>query len=357
LHVFSYLPIDALLVASFINRQWNLLANDQSLWKGLCRANKWEWKTPYRDTLGRNTLNIPREFHAPPVDEGFGDDEPEIDASGSSVVSCSSHPLGAKPALNDPDTESVALARRLALRHSSPAVLGSTPRSLSTPDYKALYRTRTILRRRLRMSNYRLTALHDPAHAPLSINIGAEPPSGHTSTIYSLCLASDPCTSEPTLYTASRDQRILQWDMSSSPYSRSSPVMVFQGEHVGSVLSICISTVHGFLISGGSDGRIVVWSLRTAARVQVLEGNDGHYDSVLCVRCDEKRIVSCSKGLIFYRYLGCDLAPDRISSYDGRPYHSHLPTSIPGATPYASIASCSREFDCSLGFPHCFRLW
>ena len=351
--MFSYLPIDALLVASFVNRHWNQLANDQSLWKGLCLANKWEWKTPYRGTLDWNASKIPSKLQAPAVDEGFGDDELENDTSGTS--GCTTSISHTKPVVHESDTELTALARRLALRHSSPAVLLSTPR-LSVPDYKALYRTRTILRRRLRTSNYRLTALHDPVRS-LSFSSGMEQQGGHTSTVYSLCLASDPHTSEPTLYTASRDQRILQWDISSPPYSRSSPVMIFQGVHIGSVLSICISAIHGFLISGGSDGRIVVWSLRTAAPVKVLQGRDGHYDSVLCVRCDENRIVSCSKGLILHRYLLCDLSLDRISFDDGRPYHTHLPTSIFGATSDPSITSCGCEFDCSLEFPHCFCLW
>ncbi|KAF9519970.1 hypothetical protein BS47DRAFT_1324026 [Hydnum rufescens UP504] len=293
LHVFSYLSVDTLLAASLVDRQWNRLANDQGLWRGLCHANKWEWRTPYQDTLDRRTVQIPSNPQAPAVDEGFGDDEPENDASGSAVVLSMANPPDTKPSVDETSTDSAFSARRLVLRHSSPAVLLSNPKLPCRPDYKALYRTRTILRRRLRTSNYRLTTLHDPIHTPL--NGGTDHRGGHTSTIYSLCLASDPRTSEPTLYTASRDQRILQWNLSSPAHSRSSPTKVFQGVHVGSVLSICVSATHGFLISGGSDGQIVIWSLRTALPVKVLEGRDGHYDSVLCVRCDEERVVSCSK--------------------------------------------------------------
>ena len=66
---------------------------------------------------------------------------------------------------------------------------------------------------------------------------------------------------------------------------------VIRGLHESSVLSLCVNG--GFVASGGSDRRVVVWDLRKDKLVKVVVD---HEDSVLCVRFDEERLVSCSKG-------------------------------------------------------------
>lgn len=94
----------------------------------------------------------------------------------------------------------------------------------------------------------------------------------------------------------------------SLPYSAWAPrpTHAFTGGHTGSVLSICIVKSERWLVSGGSDGRIVIWDLETGCVVKTLKGKEGHTDSVLCVACDEKRIVSCSKGSVaIFSYLAC----------------------------------------------------
>ena len=50
---------------------------------------------------------------------------------------------------------------------------------------------------------------------------------------------------------------------------------------------------NGYLASAGSDRQVAVWHLETNKLVNVL---CDHEDSVLCVRFDDKRLVSCSKG-------------------------------------------------------------
>ena len=47
------------------------------------------------------------------------------------------------------------------------------------------------------------------------------------------------------------------------------------------------------MASGGSDRRVVVWNLEKNKLAKVIYDHD---DSVLCVRFDEQRLVSCSKG-------------------------------------------------------------
>ncbi len=83
--------------------------------------------------------------------------------------------------------------------------------------------------------------------------------------------------------------------MSASPHFQARAIRIFRHGHVGSVLSVCAVPELGYLISGGSDGRVVVWSISAAVPIKIFEGQDGHLDSVLCVRCNERIIVSCSK--------------------------------------------------------------
>ena len=50
------------------------------------------------------------------------------------------------------------------------------------------------------------------------------------------------------------------------------------------------------MITGGSDGRLVIWDVLTGKILGQIQAHD-RGESVLCVRFDEKRIVSCSKGV------------------------------------------------------------
>lgn len=69
---------------------------------------------------------------------------------------------------------------------------------------------------------------------------------------------------------------------------------MFSGVHSSSILSLC---AHGeYLISGGSDCIVALWDLTTGTP---LVWRTDHSDSVLSVRFDEKRLVTCSKGELF----------------------------------------------------------
>lgn len=59
---------------------------------------------------------------------------------------------------------------------------------------------------------------------------------------------------------------------------------------VGGVAGKCVK-----MITGGSDGRLVIWDVLTGKILGQIQAHD-RGESVLCVRFDEKRIVSCSKG-------------------------------------------------------------
>lgn len=80
-----------------------------------------------------------------------------------------------------------------------------------------------------------------------------------------------------------------EWDLSTGEVIRT-----IEGVHEGSILSICV--YGGYLASAGSDWKVAMWDLREDRLVKVMRD---HEDSVLCVRFDEKRLVSCSKGGLF----------------------------------------------------------
>jgi len=82
---------------------------------------------------------------------------------------------------------------------------------------------------------------------------------------------------------------------------------ILDGVHEGSVLSLC---AHGqYVASAGSDGLVAVWDIPTGKVLKVI--ND-HVDSVLCVRFDDTRLVSCSKDYTVRTYLFPGLEPHLV---------------------------------------------
>ena len=316
LHVLAFLPLASLLQASIISRRWHALCEAQVIWKFLCEERGWRWKySPSQPAMDSEQTLYAVKLLA--IDEGFNDGDPDSPIVDMPPPSSTLESSPGKFGTDFPE-------RRLlnGARHSSPLPDASLPSTRHLrADYKLLFRTRTILDRRLRHGQYRLTIVNSPSvrsSVPANFSFGLgenDPPEeeqiyGHTSTIYAICLANDAVTGEPSLFTASRDQTILQWKIAASlggqdgfrrrrsTTTSSLPFRVFQGAHNGSVLSICVAAEFEFLVSGGSGGRIVVWDMRTTLAVKVLAEPEAHEDSVLCVRCDDKRLVSCGKGTL-----------------------------------------------------------
>ncbi|ODO00266.1 hypothetical protein I350_06895 [Cryptococcus amylolentus CBS 6273] len=120
------------------------------------------------------------------------------------------------------------------------------------------------------------------------------------------------------LLSGSRDKTLRLWQLTPVPRV----VKIFHGGHTSSVLTHSIVTLpeHGILpllspsspsklsrfsldrelkkrlmaVSGGSDGRICLWDVEGGSGEPVKCVN-AHEQSVLCVRADEERVVSCSK--------------------------------------------------------------
>lgn len=285
LHVLSYLPWQSLLCCSAVNRRWRALADDASLWKTLCRARGIEWKQAFPSLdlaalLSSMRLESPTETD----DEGMGD---EMYTSSSELGFESGNSTDLVPT----DSNSGSLVKYTPTVKQS--ITGNTryfspPLPVSSsflPNYKLLHQTHTRLYIRFLYSSYRLSTLQArPGGRPNeqgATNL-------HTSTIYCLQLYTNIKTGIQTLFTGSKDKSIREWDLQTSQFIR-----VVHSIHMGSVLSLAAH--EGLLCSAGSDSRVCLWDLVGNMPVSVIHD---HTDSVLAVRFDEKRLVSCSKGTL-----------------------------------------------------------
>ncbi|KAF8350396.1 F-box/WD repeat-containing protein 11 [Amanita rubescens] len=288
LHVLAFLSYRSIQTCSLVCRRWRTLTEDQELWKRLCRVRGWEWRDP-RPLLGHTSGDYTAEPWDDTEDEGMGDldhEGPGIDsgiASESMVIGEPSFPVTMSASNN--------------IHHSSPGVhqqcswpFISNPNS--SANYKILFLTNRLLHTRFLRGSYRLSHLQT-RQTP-----------GHGTMIYCLQLYTYPITGRQTLFTSSRDKTVKEWDLESRKASR-----VFSGIHTGSVLSICVHS--GFLASAGTDGMVVVWDLNSDKLVKVISD---HADSVLCVRFDSERMVTCSKDQTMRTYSFPDLVPQFVLS-------------------------------------------
>lgn len=290
-----------------VSHRWQTLANDQTVWKNLCGTRNWEWRQPSRI----HPFNSPLVHHGhtwdDSDDEGMGDSDEEdesqviindVEAAKAELTmmhaeldsgfasSLFTGPPVLDPSPSSPSTPwytinpslggSVTSRARAQARHSAPSVLKTLgPASFLKPNYKLLHQTHTKLHNRFLSSSYRLSALQTR---------GA-PTNAHTNTIYCLQLYTYPSGLQ-VLFTGSRDKTVREWNLSTGLVER-----VISGVHVSSILSICV--YNGYVASAGSDRRVAVWDLEKNELVNII---CDHEDSVLCVRFDDQRLVSCSKG-------------------------------------------------------------
>ena len=326
LHIFSYLPSKTLLRCALVSRRWRTLADDHTLWKRLCIMKNWHWKNPPSRPYLPSSDSQPAQHDTD--DEGMGDEEIEttprmyprtMDDSGFES-SFADDPWEesslAVPSLQDfvprfqsfigPTDSSSSYTQtgdpKLTPRNPSPAAPVAQFVQNQRPNYKLLHLTRTRLHHRFLSGTHRLSTLQSRGT-----------PASHSNTIYCLQLYTYPETGKQVLFTGSKDRTIKEWDLATGVVLRT-----IEGVHEGSVLSIC---VYGdYLASAGSDSNVVVWDLVEHKVAKVI---DDHEDSVLCVRFDDVRLVSCSKGKSLMEMLLLRLMPHP------RPYCPNLP--LPGS--------------------------
>lgn len=324
LHIFSYLPSKTLLRCALVSRRWRTLADDHTLWKRLCITKNWHWKNPNPPLRPYLQSSDSQSAQHDTDDEGMGDEEIEttpkmyphtVDDSGFES-SFADDPWEesslAVPNLQDfvaPFQSSIVPAHsntqtgglQLTPRNPSPAPVAQSVQN-QRPNYKLLHLTRTRLHHRFLSGSYRLSTLQSRGS-----------PASHSNTIYCLQLYTYPETGKQVLFTGSKDRTIKEWDLGTGVV-----LQTIEGVHEGSVLSIC---VYGdYLASAGSDSNVVVWDLVERKVAKVI---DDHEDSVLCVRFDDARLVSCSKGGSLMETLLLQLIPY------SRPYCPNVP--LPGS--------------------------
>jgi WD40 repeat protein len=152
------------------------------------------------------------------------------------------------------------------------------------PDYKLLHQTHIKLRNRILTSSYRLSTLQTRGR----------PSNAHSNTIYCLQLYTYPDSGNQVLFTGSRDKTIREWNLSTGNVER-----VIENVHSSSILTVCVHD--GYLASAGSDRRVALWHLGDNRLEKVVCDHD---DSVLCVRFNDTKLVSCSKGQLLFVRVG-----------------------------------------------------
>lgn len=319
-----------------------MLADDAGLWKRLCAARGWGWRREWPSGRGREwDEGRGGAEWGEGEDEGMGEDEEDgfgemdvegedsgmgMDVDGYSSMHTHAHmPWLSLTGLFEPSLSSPGPSSPLdnSKRHSAPSMLpslsASSARSLShshshapRPNYKLLHQTHLLLAHRIRASSYRLSLLQNRLTPPSSPTAQGQ---GHTNTIYCLQLYTYPQTGVQVLFTGSKDRTIREWDLGTGleGTGRGRVRRVLGGVHESSVLSVCVASGaaangkgagagRGYVASGGSDRRVVVWELLGGEegereRERVVGVLRDHEDSVLCVRFDKDRLVSCSKGV------------------------------------------------------------
>lgn len=170
---------------------------------------------------------------------------------------------------------------------------------LAVPNFKHLYLVSRLLDERLLSLSHHLSCL--PLSSASSLASGGLP--GHQGSIYCVALHG------AWALTGGKDLIVRLWDLTEGAER---VVCVLEGGHIGSVLTLCVladpptssgssSDDDAFrIVSGGSDGRLVLWRLSrlpsqqwVAQRVTSVQAHD---ESVFCVRADGGTVVSCSKG-------------------------------------------------------------
>lgn len=168
--------------------------------------------------------------------------------------------------------------------YSSPCVPPSFKSTTLKPNYKILHQTHIKLRNRILASSYRLSTLQTRGR----------PSNAHSNTIYCLQLYTYPESGKQVLFTGSRDKTVREWNLDTGVVAR-----VIEDVHLSSILTLCV--YGGYLASAGSDRQIVLWHL---GENRLAKAVCDHEDSVLCVRFNDKKLVSCSKGLFLVCLLG-----------------------------------------------------
>ncbi|KAJ9120835.1 hypothetical protein QFC22_002769 [Naganishia vaughanmartiniae] len=283
---------------------------------------------------------------------------------------------------------------------AAPPIASHNPEPFPKPlvNYKHLYLTHRIIKKRFisarqrpyildsrtsclsggleghREGIYCLQILHEELSIPTTVTQGITPHSptrrgadtaaglgGHSPSVSGTTPSSRMTATiegRNWIFSGSRDKTIRLWDLDTLRV-----VKIYQSDpasnqgHTNSVLTLHARTVSsassdgstlgsGYagtaagkcvkMISGGSDGRLVIWDVLTGKILDQIQAHE-RGESVLCVRFDEKRIVSCSK--------------DRsIRTFDSKTLEPLLV--LGGSNPNVGVLAENHHLDADIPGPH-----
>ncbi|KAH9988085.1 WD40-repeat-containing domain protein, partial [Russula compacta] len=285
-YILCFLDLSSVLACQSVSLRWNILANDNAVWRELFfRRQGWSvnldraiargWTRPSVAELPESPTSIS------PV--------PDSPTSHTPKRSTYSEPTRSSLPIDVHDTRARSLVHMRSFPHApfpwSPEhpsdAHDSHPASMNVPlslPWRELYRTRYTLDARWASS------VPQPMHLM-----------GHADSVY--CLEFD----SKRIISGSRDQTIKVWDIQTGRC-----LGTFRGHH-GSVLclkfekdwDINAKGKKGLMVSGSSDRKAFVWDIWIGkggeVHAEVRAVLKGHLDGVLDIRVDEKWIVTCSK--------------------------------------------------------------
>ncbi|KAJ3328259.1 hypothetical protein HDU76_010286 [Blyttiomyces sp. JEL0837] len=267
--------IHTLATAARVSRRWNIISEDNEIWKSLFLRSKFK---PLSSTMLGQTFPPPSSAQMGPrtASSDLMEDSNKAGARGNGAGAG----LGISGATSSSSTSTSTLVSRSNTTQKQP------PRRR---NWKWIFKQRLTLERNWVKGNYSVRSIQ-----------------GHGDSVY--CIQFDPYR----IVSGSRDKTIKFWDVQSAlaspasavsvagvvspapppPAGSSSPVGPYRSisGHAGSVL--CLQYDHRYIVTGSSDSTIIVWDFKTGRKLHVLEGHSYH---VLDVRLNEDRIVSCSK--------------------------------------------------------------
>ncbi|EJU01348.1 WD40 repeat-like protein [Dacryopinax primogenitus] len=266
LYIFSLLDLSSVLSCIIVNQYWKALATDDAVWRALFHAQP-GWRVDVEAAHRRLATNVQRHQEAVLEERGIpipssSTRNPRV--SISSILSPSillPTIFSSSPTPSSKSYRTSMQASRITSRTSS-ADHGDMEDAAPSPlDWKDLFKSRFILDRRWRLGFPRVRQLM-----------------GHQSLVY--CVKFD----RDRIISGSRDRTIRVWNTHTGQL-----ISTLRG-HDGSVLCLKFDGKSSFLVSGSSDGSILIWDLEKGIILhRIMKAHEG---GVLTLDFDDQRIVS-----------------------------------------------------------------
>ncbi|KAH8833867.1 WD40-repeat-containing domain protein [Flagelloscypha sp. PMI_526] len=258
LRILRYLDATSLCRASQVARRWKALADDDTLWKGICeqhigrQCHKCGWGLPILQKRYRSEVGSPS-----PGSSSSCQKRPLTDEDGGSPRPAKRHRVELSPEHPVP-----------TLLAPSPIVPPQIPRADSfTRPWKDVYSERMTIERNWRRGQYKGRVLK-----------------GHTDGVMCLQFIENlPCPDFSVLITGSYDRTARVWNLDTG-----AELQVLRG-HERAIRALQFDRVK--LITGSLDSTIRVWDWRHGKCIRTLTG---HTDGVVALHFDENVLASGS---------------------------------------------------------------